>query len=195
MAYWYEAMRPNKMEQARLQVASFLLPIAISGTRSVTQSNKNFISALQEAQKTYLSNYADGQEIVDVGDYIVWDIERDSFARILRNKFYQPVTTEMLSGHKLRMSMLLEVAAEVRKELAVADLEIAIINSSNASPDQIFVSVAKMMAATISKQILGLNVQNNDFSQDEIARFNKSVNSALMWMMTMNKVINQKIRP
>jgi hypothetical protein len=168
------SINPDEAERTRLLFTAQLLPIAVSfliiARRTKSESLKR---ALSEAHTIYLDGFADQNQIVSVGDYIIWRVERDSLARALREIFGQIILATGLNAYEMRYGMLLHVVSDIRKQSFECDVQ----NGLNATPNpKQGLSFAFMSAGvTFTRQVLQIDPNDPTISRAQQERFNASV--------------------
>lgn len=164
----------DEAERTRLLFTAQLTPIAVSFVIVARRTkNEKLKKALFEAHEIYLGGFASQDQIVRLGDYIIWRVERDSLAQALRERFGQIVLANGLNAHEIRYGMLLHVVSDIRKQSFECDVQ----NGLNASPNpKQGLSFAFMSAGvTFTRQVLQIDPNDPTINASQQERFNASV--------------------
>ena len=194
LSVWHQSIKPSAAESDRLKFTLFLLPLALCHLHTQDAKNVKFAQAVQAAFEIYLDNYRDKNEIITIGDYIIWGCEKDSISYILREKYFIPVTSENLGAESLKMNILLHAAADVRKRAATCDFQMGINNAPEKANKEILISVLQMFAATFSKQVIKFDLANYNSNAAEAERFLKSQQLAVFAISTVYFEVMQTIQ-
>jgi len=172
---WIRAIQPSGPEQARLGLCVSLLPIVMSHLLCCGEADEKLRRAVNEAHEIYFKNFREKDELLIIGDFVVWNREREQVARVLREKYLQPVTAELLAVHRVRRDLLLRVLAEVRKEAAITDFSMAATKASSGRVEEIFKYFMEFAATSFSKQVITFDALNPKLTKNEADRFQASV--------------------
>ena len=172
---WTKAIQPSDSERDRLELCVWLLPMVMSHQICGGISDEKLKQAVGEAHEILFKSFREKDELLIIGDFVIWNHERQQVARVLREKYLQPVTAELLASHKVRKDLLLRVLTEVRKETAINDFSMATTKSSGGRHEEIFKNFCEFAATSLSKQVIRFDALNPNLTQNEADRMLVSV--------------------
>jgi hypothetical protein len=174
----YERLvRPDDDERTRLLFTAQLFPIAMSFVCiAKTTKNSKLKEALLQAHAIYLSRFLDQDQIVRLGDYAIWRVEREGVSRVLREDFCQLVLAADFDNHEIRYGMLVRAVSDARKVTFQCDLERGL--SSSQDFKQCFMFVFASAGVTFTRQVLKLDPNDPKLSSHQRERFQESAGFA-----------------
>jgi hypothetical protein len=154
-----------------------LFPIAASYGIVHTTTNAKLREALLQAHEIYLSRFREQDQLVKLGDYIIWRIERESVAHELRERFCQLVIPSGFDSHEIRYGMLLRGVSDVRKATFGRDLSFGMSQAGGDS--KLGLKLGFMALGTsFTRQVLKMDPTAPDLSPDERERYQTSLGYA-----------------
>jgi hypothetical protein len=181
-------VRPDEAERTRMLFSAQLFPVAASFAvaasvgRAATATNANLKDAFLQAHVVYLDLFADQDQLVRVGDYLIWRIERDLVARVLRERFCQVIIPSVFDAHEIRYGMLLRVVSDIRKEMFCADIERGVSLALH-DPEQGFMMAFMSAATTFTRQVLNIDPNDPALTDGQRERFQMSGGYAGTFLM------------
>jgi len=149
------SVRPNDAERTRLLFTAQLFPVAASFIRLSSIKNSKLKNAMLQAYDIYLARFPDQDQIVKVGDYAIWRVERERVARALREDYCQLVVATDFDNQEIRYAMLLRIVSDIRKLMFVSDMETGM--SSANDPKQCLSFAFISAGITFTRQVLKID--------------------------------------
>src|SRR2546422_7424482 len=75
---YFASVRPDEPERTRIMFSLHIFPIAASYSIAEAKNDARLIEAVRRAHDLYLSCFRDRDQIVRLGDYVIWRGERDA---------------------------------------------------------------------------------------------------------------------
>ncbi len=179
VAAYYKFVHPNEEERVRIVFSLLLLPLALSYPMVQTTTNSKLREAILQSHDVYLGRIQEADQLVDLGRYIVWGVEREAIARELRERSCELILPSTFDGRRVRYGMLVRVTADVRNRTYFTDFNFG--RSQSGGDPKLGVTLAfAALATSFTKRVftqnpcnLGPDAQNPTLTQSE--RFQKSI--------------------
>src|SRR6266545_6415729 len=98
----YQAVVPlDEAERRRMYFSLQLFPISVTYTIAEAKNESMLMDATRDAHDLYLSGFRDKDQIVRIGDYIIWRVELEALAHLLRENFSQLIVPSEFEDHQM----------------------------------------------------------------------------------------------
>lgn len=170
---YIHAVRPDESERTRMMFSLLLFPVTASYGAILTTTNQKLKDSLIEAHEIYLSSIHEQDQLVRLGDYIIWRVEREAVVRVLSERYFQLLVPSDFDGHQIRYGMLLRVIADIRKQTYVNDLDLGMSQSKDTKEGMLEAFTA--LGTSFTRYILKIDPTNYSLPQSEKDRFMTSI--------------------
>jgi len=173
VADYINAVRPNEAERRRMTFSMYLFSIAASYGLVQTTANVKFKTALLKAHSIYLERFRDADILVNLGEAIVWRIERDSISRELRDRFEKSIVPTDFDFHEIRYGTLLGILADIRSNAFLTDLSMGM--SQGQGDPKLGIKLAfNALGISFTRYVLKIDPNDPELSLADRDRFQSS---------------------
>ena len=171
---YINAVRLDAAERKRLMFSIFLFSVAASEGIVRTTTNVEFKTALLKAHTTYLERHRCTEDLGNLGELIIWEIERKFVIRELKVRFGLAVDQSTFDDHAIRNGTLLGIAADFRKEAFLTDIHLG-MSQGQGDPRLGIQQTFKSLGTSFTRQVLDIDPNTSDLSHEQHERFHRSV--------------------
>jgi len=179
---YFPSVRPDEPERTRIMFSLHIFPIAASYGMAEAKNDARLIEAVRQAHDLYLSCFRDRDQIVRLGDYVIWRVEREAVASVLREECCQIIGASTFDEHAIRYGMLLRVVSEIRKRTFANDLLFG-MSQPTGDPKQELMSACEWLGITFTRHVLKLAPGDPGLTSDQFERFQTSRGFAAALLM------------
>lgn len=170
---YFKAVRPDEAERTRMMFSMLLFPVTASYGMIHTTTNPDLKDALIKAHDIYLGRIREQDQLVNLGDYIIWRVERDSVARELRERYSQLIVPSGFDTHQVRHGLLLRVVADVRKQTFLTDLHFGVSQTTDGKQGMML--AFRALGTTFTRHVLKIDPTGQNLAQWERERYEASI--------------------
>lgn len=172
-ASYFAAVLPDELEQERLTLSMMLYPVIASYSTILYTKDRKLKEDLTHAHEIYLNRILDQDQIVRLGDYIIWRIEREVIARELRERDALILVASDFDNYQIRYGMLIRMIVNMRQQTYFSDMDIGM--SQGRDTEQGLMLSWKSLGTTFTRQILSIDPAKDNLSQSDRGRFLASI--------------------
>jgi hypothetical protein len=154
-----------------------LFPLAASHPLIHTTKNKQLSEALHRAHEIYLGRSGKKDQIVRLGDYVIWRPEREAVTYMLREKFNVVIEPSKFDMHEVRNGVLMSILAAVRNRTFSSDLDYGMSAAEKDSKQGLMLAFMAF-GTSFTKQVLKIDSLDPNLTRAEKDRFQASIGFA-----------------
>lgn len=171
---YINAVQPNEAERTRMMFSMYLFSISASYGSVQTTTNEKFKTALLKAHSIYLERFRDGDMLVNLGETIVWRIERDFVSRELHDRFGKSIVPTDFDFHEIRYGTLLSIVANIRSNAFLTDFSMGM--SQGQGDPKVGITLAfENLGISFTRNVLKIDPNSPELSSSDRDRFQGSV--------------------
>ena len=178
---YINAVRLDETERARMKFSMYLFPIVASYGLALTTTNSKFKTALLKAHIIYLEGFRDREMLVNLGETIVWRIERDAISRELRDRFGQTIAPADFGFHEIRYGTLLGIVSGIRSNAFLTDFSLGMSQAQD-NPKLGFQASLNSLGISFTRYVLKIDPNDPDLSSADRDRFQRSVANSILFL-------------
>lgn len=170
---YIQAVRPDESERVRLMFSLLLFPVTASYGAILTTTNQELKDSLIEAHEIYLSSIRDQDQLVRLGDYIIWRVEREAIARVLRERYFQLLVSSDFDEYQIRYGLLIRLITDMRQQTYLNDIDLG-MSQGNETKEGIS-EVFTTLGTSFTRYILNIDPMNYSLNQSDKDRLMTSI--------------------
>jgi len=179
---YFACVRPDELECTRIMFSLHIFPIAASYGIAEAKNDARLIEAVRQAHDLYLSCFRDRDQIVRLGDYVIWRVEREAVASVLREECCQIIGPSTFDEHAIKYGMLLRVVSEIRKRTFATDILLGMSQPTGDSKKELM-SACESLGITFTRHVLKIDLSDRGLTSDQFERYQTSRGFAATLLM------------
>ncbi|HEY6167746.1 MAG TPA: hypothetical protein VI454_06880 [Verrucomicrobiae bacterium] len=162
-------------EYARLLFTSLLFPLSASHSIAVAQPGTPLAAIIPKAHDVFLSKLRNPDQLVTLGDYVIWRIERDAISKVLYERFSQSVDAARFASHQIGYGLMAHIVSDVRKRTFLMDAEYGSGMASSGQPKDRLMGALMWVATSFTRYVLTIDPTNPQNTQATVDRYRTSI--------------------
>jgi hypothetical protein len=178
---YLNAVRLDEAELTRMTFSMYLFSVAACDGGIQTTTNAKFKAALLKAHSSFLDRFPDRETLVNLGEIVIWQFERDFIARELHDRLGKSILPGDFDFHEIRYGTLLRIASDIRKNAFSTDIHLG-VSQGQGDPKLGMQLAFKALGTSFTRYVLKIDPTDPELSSTDRDRFQRSVAHAIPFL-------------